>query len=160
MLFILLIISLEHAYAHHGRTPLRVQRGRCDRQDHQFPHRRRRQDSYECPVSGNGFAMVFVICSIFHSSLRAAGFQVIVDVREFWSTLPNLLHAANLHIIPATLVVGDYILTPDMCVERKSIPDLLSSFNSGRLSAHWIFMFSVSIIESSTTPSLGIRNAS
>jgi len=56
-----------------------------------------------------------------------------VDQREFRSTLPNLLHAANLKIIPATLVVGDYILTPTMCVERKSIPDLISSFNSGRL---------------------------
>ena len=36
-------------------------------------------------------------------------------------------------IVPATLTVGDYILTPDICVERKSIPDLVSSFNSGRL---------------------------
>ncbi|KAF8580272.1 hypothetical protein K439DRAFT_1415468 [Ramaria rubella] len=59
--------------------------------------------------------------------------QVIVDMREFRSTLPNLLHASNLKIIPATLVIGDYILTPDMCVERKSIADLVSSFNSGRL---------------------------
>ena len=56
-----------------------------------------------------------------------------MDLREFWSTLPNMLHASNLKIIPATLLVGDYILTPDMCVERKSIPDLVSSFNSGRL---------------------------
>ena len=36
-------------------------------------------------------------------------------------------------IVPATLTVGDYILTPDICVERKSIPDLVLSFNSGRL---------------------------
>lgn len=60
--------------------------------------------------------------------------QVIVDMREFGSTLPNILHATNIKILPATLVVGDYILTPDICVERKSIPDLISSFNSGRLS--------------------------
>ena len=59
--------------------------------------------------------------------------QVIVDMREFRSSLPSLLHHSNLLIIPATLTVGDYILTPDMCVERKSIPDLVSSFNSGRL---------------------------
>lgn len=59
--------------------------------------------------------------------------QVIVDMREFRSSLPSLLHAASLLIIPATLTVGDYILTPDICVERKSIPDLVSSFNSGRL---------------------------
>ena len=59
--------------------------------------------------------------------------QVIVDMREFRSTLPSLLHAAKVLIIPATLTVGDYILTPDICVERKSIPDLLASFSSGRL---------------------------
>ncbi|KAG0694267.1 hypothetical protein DFH29DRAFT_330248 [Suillus ampliporus] len=59
--------------------------------------------------------------------------QVIVDMREFRSTLPSLLHASGLLVIPATLTVGDYILTPDICVERKSIPDLVASFNSGRL---------------------------
>ena len=59
--------------------------------------------------------------------------QVIVDMREFRSSLPSLLHAANLQVVPVTLTVGDYILTPDICVERKSIPDLISSFNSGRL---------------------------
>jgi len=59
--------------------------------------------------------------------------QVIVDMREFRSTLPSLLHASGLLVVPATLTVGDYILTPDICVERKSIPDLVQSFNSGRL---------------------------
>lgn len=59
--------------------------------------------------------------------------RVIVDMREFRSTLPSLLHASKMCIVPATLTVGDYILTPDICVERKSIPDLVLSFNSGRL---------------------------
>jgi DNA excision repair protein ERCC-4 len=59
--------------------------------------------------------------------------QVIVDMREFRSTLPSLLHAAGQLVIPATLTVGDYILSPNICVERKSIPDLVQSFNSGRL---------------------------
>ncbi|KAJ3921663.1 hypothetical protein F5877DRAFT_35526 [Lentinula edodes] len=59
--------------------------------------------------------------------------QVIVDMREFRSTLPSLLHASHLLVIPATLTVGDYILTPEICVERKSLSDLVSSFNSGRL---------------------------
>ncbi|KAG5719298.1 DNA repair protein rad16 [Termitomyces sp. T112] len=59
--------------------------------------------------------------------------QVIVDMREFRSTLPSLLHASNMLVIPATLTVGDYIITPEICVERKSLPDLISSFNSGRL---------------------------
>lgn len=59
--------------------------------------------------------------------------QVIVDMREFRSTLPSLLHAADILVVPATLTVGDYIITPTMCVERKSVPDLIQSFNSGRL---------------------------
>jgi len=60
-------------------------------------------------------------------------FQVIVDMREFRSTLPSLLHAADIEVVPATLQVGDYIITPTMCVERKSVPDLIQSFSSGRL---------------------------
>jgi DNA excision repair protein ERCC-4 len=54
-------------------------------------------------------------------------------MREFRSALPSLLHASKMIIVPATLTVGDYILTPEICVERKSIPDLVLSFNSGRL---------------------------
>ncbi|KAF5366845.1 hypothetical protein D9758_006483 [Tetrapyrgos nigripes] len=65
--------------------------------------------------------------------LSTAPSQVIVDMREFHSTLPSLLHAAKLLVIPATLTVGDYILTPEICVERKSLSDLVSSFSSGRL---------------------------
>jgi DNA excision repair protein ERCC-4 len=38
-----------------------------------------------------------------------------------------------LFLVPLTLEVGDYILSPEICVERKSITDLIQSFNSGRL---------------------------
>ena len=31
------------------------------------------------------------------------------------------------------LQVGDYILSPDICIERKSLSDLRQSFISGRL---------------------------
>lgn len=54
-------------------------------------------------------------------------------MREFRSSLPSILHASGLQLIPTTLTVADYVLTPDVCVERKSIPDLVSSFNNGRL---------------------------
>lgn len=60
--------------------------------------------------------------------------RIIVDVREFRSSLPSLLHASSFVVQPMTLTIGDYILSPEMVVERKSIPDLISSFNSGRLS--------------------------
>ncbi|TXG51234.1 hypothetical protein EZV62_023758 [Acer yangbiense] len=59
--------------------------------------------------------------------------QVIVDMREFMSSLPNVLHLKGMRIIPVVLEVGDYILSPLICVERKSIQDLFSSFTSGRL---------------------------
>lgn len=59
--------------------------------------------------------------------------QVIVDMREFMSSLPNVLHQKGMRIIPVTLEVGDYILSPLICVERKSIQDLFLSFTSGHL---------------------------
>ncbi|KAI8369465.1 uncharacterized protein BYT42DRAFT_584566 [Radiomyces spectabilis] len=59
--------------------------------------------------------------------------QVIVDMREFRSSLPPILYAEGVKILPYTLQVGDYILSPEMCVERKSIADLIQSFRSGRL---------------------------
>ncbi|USW48220.1 Putative DNA repair protein XPF [Septoria linicola] len=59
--------------------------------------------------------------------------RVVVDVREFRSSLPSLLHGRNMVVIPCMLTVGDYVLTPEICIERKSVSDLISSFNNGRL---------------------------
>ncbi|KAI9208291.1 uncharacterized protein BJ171DRAFT_438598 [Polychytrium aggregatum] len=58
---------------------------------------------------------------------------VVVDTREFGSSLPSLVHARGMKVVPTTLEVGDYVLSPQICVERKSIPDLIASFKSGRL---------------------------
>ncbi|KAJ8146364.1 hypothetical protein OY671_000586 [Metschnikowia pulcherrima] len=59
--------------------------------------------------------------------------RIIVDTREFSSPLPNLLYRAGMKVIPCMLTVGDYIISPKICVERKAIPDLIGSFKSGRL---------------------------
>lgn len=59
--------------------------------------------------------------------------RVVVDVREFGSSLPSLLHGRSMVIVPCMLTVGDYILSPNICVERKSIKDLIASFRNGRL---------------------------
>lgn len=59
--------------------------------------------------------------------------RVIVDMREFRSELPSLLHRRGVDIVPATIEVGDYIITPEVCVERKSVSDLIGSLMSGRL---------------------------
>ncbi|XP_055821200.1 DNA repair endonuclease UVH1 isoform X2 [Solanum dulcamara] len=91
--------------------------------------------------------------------------QVIVDMREFMSTLPNVLHQKGMRIIPVTLEVGDYILSPFICVERKSISDLFGSFASGRL-YHQVEMMSryyripVLLIEFSQDKSFSFQSAS
>ncbi|XP_021911808.1 DNA repair endonuclease UVH1-like isoform X1 [Carica papaya] len=91
--------------------------------------------------------------------------QVIVDVREFMSSLPNMLHLKGMRIIPVTLEVGDYILSPLLCVERKSIQDLFSSFTSGRLyhqveSMVRYYRIPVLLIEFSQDKSFSFQSAS
>ena len=44
-----------------------------------------------------------------------------------------MLHLHGMVVKPITLEVGDYILSPEVCVERKAIPDLIQSLSSGRL---------------------------
>ncbi|XP_061433050.1 DNA repair endonuclease XPF [Lethenteron reissneri] len=63
------------------------------------------------------------------------GRSVIVDMREFRSELPALLHRRGLRVDPVTIAVGDYLLTPQLCVERKSVGDLVASLGNGRLYA-------------------------
>ena len=59
--------------------------------------------------------------------------RLVVDMREFMSSLPAVLYAQAYSLVPVTLEVGDYILSPEICVERKTIPDLRGSLQSGRL---------------------------
>ena len=59
--------------------------------------------------------------------------RIVVDVREFRSSLPSLLHGRSNVVVPCMLTVADYVLTPQICVERKSVRDLISSFKNGRL---------------------------
>lgn len=59
--------------------------------------------------------------------------RVVVDVREFRSSLPSLLHGRSMVVVPCMLTVGDYVLSPNICIERKSVSDLISSFKDGRL---------------------------
>ena len=48
---------------------------------------------------------------------------------------PVYLYERGFWLIPMVLTVGDYILSDDICVERKSVTtgDLYESFKSGRL---------------------------
>jgi DNA excision repair protein ERCC-4 len=58
---------------------------------------------------------------------------MIIDMREFRSALPCVLHSRGFDIHPITLSVGDYLLTPTVCIERKSVTDLFQSLNTGHL---------------------------
>jgi DNA excision repair protein ERCC-4 len=59
--------------------------------------------------------------------------DIAVDVREFRSALPSILHQGGMRLAPVTLTVGDFVLSRVHCIERKSISDLFGSFTSGRL---------------------------
>ncbi len=59
--------------------------------------------------------------------------DIAVDVREFRSALPSILHQGGMRLAPVTLTVGDFVLSNVHCIERKSISDLFGSFASGRL---------------------------
>lgn len=67
--------------------------------------------------------------------------RVIVDTREFRSALPYLIWQQRMDVVPVTLLVGDYVLTPNIVVERKSVPDLMASFRDGRLYSQCKSMF-------------------
>jgi len=61
---------------------------------------------------------------------------IIIDKREFHhSTLPAKLFFSGFTVIPRFLEKGDYILSDDIAIERKSVAsgDLLESLKSGRL---------------------------
>lgn len=65
----------------------------------------------------------------------ASSGTVVVDSREFRCELPALLHRRGLRVTPLTIAVGDYVLSPDVCIERKSVADLATSLDSGRMYA-------------------------
>ncbi|SBS93416.1 DNA repair endonuclease, partial [Plasmodium ovale curtisi] len=77
----------------------------------------------------DSFNLNFILYSIFNNTKPI----IIVDVRELKSDLSYKLYKSNMHIIPYSLLVGDYILTKDICVERKTIVDLIQSLNNNRL---------------------------
>ncbi|KAI0978475.1 hypothetical protein GJ496_001474 [Pomphorhynchus laevis] len=66
--------------------------------------------------------------------------KIIIDVRELRSELPSTLYKLNIQLIPVTLEVGDYVLSPEICVERKSLSDLIGSMSDGRLYTQILMM--------------------
>jgi DNA excision repair protein ERCC-4 len=59
--------------------------------------------------------------------------RIVVDEREKNSGIPELLKNAGAVIDFAQLKVGDYLVSPETAVERKTVRDLVSSIYDGRL---------------------------
>jgi DNA excision repair protein ERCC-4 len=59
--------------------------------------------------------------------------RIVVDEREKNSRIPELLKNAGAVIDFAQLKVGDYLVSPETAVERKTVRDLVSSIYDGRL---------------------------
>jgi len=59
--------------------------------------------------------------------------RIVVDEREKNSGIPEILKNAGAVIDFALLKVGDYLVSPEIAVERKTILDLVSSIYDGRL---------------------------
>ncbi|MBT4192237.1 MAG: DEAD/DEAH box helicase [Candidatus Diapherotrites archaeon] len=58
---------------------------------------------------------------------------VFVDSREQASNVTKKLFDRDAKVIMKQLTVGDYVLSKDVCVERKSVEDFLASMIDGRL---------------------------
>ena len=65
--------------------------------------------------------------------MSIANLRIIADRRERKSGIPDLLRKAGTSLDILTLDTGDYIVSSDIIVERKSIRDFVSSIVDGRL---------------------------
>ena len=59
--------------------------------------------------------------------------RIIVDKRELRSKLPGALYFSGFNLIPMWLTYGDYIISDDIVIERKSVNDFFQSVKSERL---------------------------
>jgi DNA excision repair protein ERCC-4 len=65
--------------------------------------------------------------------VRIENLRIIIDERERKSGIPKLLKAIGVNVELKTLPIGDYIVSHETVVERKSINDFMSSIFDGRL---------------------------
>jgi Fanconi anemia group M protein len=60
-------------------------------------------------------------------------FKLVVDNRELSSPIPRLLAEMGVVIIPEELAAGDYVVSEDVAIERKTAADFLQSLIDKRL---------------------------
>ncbi|MDG6994144.1 MAG: hypothetical protein JRN36_04560, partial [Nitrososphaerota archaeon] len=59
--------------------------------------------------------------------------RVVVDERERASGVPDELAKLNVRVYFSRLPVADYVLNPEIAVERKSVRDLVASVYDSRI---------------------------
>jgi DNA excision repair protein ERCC-4 len=59
--------------------------------------------------------------------------RVVVDERERQSGVPEKLAQLDVRVYYSTLPVADYVVSPEIAIERKSLRDFVSSVYDGRL---------------------------
>lgn len=59
--------------------------------------------------------------------------RIIIDIRELSSFIPFTLYKKGFEIILKVMPIGDYQVSKQRIIERKTVSDLLSSLYSGRL---------------------------
>jgi len=65
--------------------------------------------------------------------VRIKDLRIIIDERERKSGIPKLLQKIGINVEVKRLPIGDYIVSHETVVERKSISDFISSIFDGRL---------------------------
>ena len=65
--------------------------------------------------------------------MKLSNLRIIIDDRERKSGIPELIKKIGINAEIKTLPIGDYIVSPETVVERKSIQDFMSSIFDGRL---------------------------
>ena len=65
--------------------------------------------------------------------MRIEDIRIVIDERERKSGIPKLLQTIGVNVEVKTLPIGDYIVSHETVVERKSIHDFMSSVFDGRL---------------------------
>jgi len=70
---------------------------------------------------------------IFTLILMGLVLRIIVDEREKSSRVPMRLRGLGVTVLFRHLTVGDYIVSEDCAVERKTVRDFVNSVSSGRL---------------------------
>lgn len=65
--------------------------------------------------------------------MRIEDIRIVIDERERKSGIPKLLKDIGVNVEIKTLPIGDYIVSHETVVERKSINDLIASIFDGRL---------------------------